>query len=101
MTTPTEVSGLSQARAVFSKAELAFPAIPKDLAARLVEREPWVFSTRPLPAWTYEIDRFVDEARSGVVDDYAVLAHAGHGANSYALHYYVVRGPLALFLQLA
>jgi hypothetical protein len=28
------------------------------------------------------------------------LAHDGHGINSYALHYYLVRGPLRLFLQM-
>lgn len=93
--------GISRARALFRKAELAFPAIPRDLAARLEEREPWVFSTRPLPASPYDIERFVEEVHSGVIDDYAVLAHAGHSVNSYALHYYLVRGPLALFLQLA
>lgn len=97
---PPEVSVLSKARTLFLSSELAFPRIPEELGARLQELEPWVFSTRPLPASPYEIRQFVEEVRSGVVDDYAVLAHAGHGVNSYALHYYLVRGTLALFLQL-
>lgn len=29
-----------------------------------------------------------------------MLAHAGHGVNSYAIHYYLVKCPLYLFLQI-
>ena len=36
---------------------------------------------------------------SSHVDDYLVVGHDGHGVNSWAMHYYIVRGPLALFLQ--
>jgi hypothetical protein len=28
-----------------------------------------------------------------------LLAHAGHGANSCAIHYFLVRGPYGLFVQ--
>jgi hypothetical protein len=34
------------------------------------------------------------------VDEYVVLAHAGHGVNSYAIQYYLVQGALAMFLHL-
>lgn len=33
------------------------------------------------------------------MEDYLLLGHAGHGVNSWAIHYYLVRGPLALFIQ--
>ena len=38
---------------------------------------------------------------TGQVDDFVAVSHAGHGANSYALSYFLVDGPLALFLQTA
>ena len=34
------------------------------------------------------------------VEDYVVLAHSGHGVNSYALQYYVVCGPTRILLHL-
>jgi hypothetical protein len=33
--------------------------------------------------------------------DYVLLAHSGHGANSYAIQYYLVYDPLRMFLHLA
>jgi hypothetical protein len=45
--------------------------------------------------------RYVAAARSRRVADYVVLAHDGHGVNSYAIHYFLVRQPLCLFLQVA
>jgi hypothetical protein len=37
-----------------------------------------------------------DKAPAG----YVVIAHSGHGANSYAIQYYLVSGALRLFLHL-
>jgi hypothetical protein len=37
----------------------------------------------------------------GPVEDNLLMGFAGHGTSSWALHYYFVQGPLALFLQLA
>lgn len=89
---------LEKAKSRFEEAGLAFPTIPPDLAARLKEQEPWVFSTRTLNVWPYDLDHYVREPRS---DDYAILSHSGHGGNSYAIHYYLLFGGLAMFLQLA
>lgn len=36
----------------------------------------------------------------GHAQDYMLLCHTGHGANSHAWHYYLVSGQLRLFLQL-
>jgi hypothetical protein len=90
---------LAEANALFREAGLPVPAIPPQLAARLEQREPWCYATRELDHSPYDWRAFVDEA-DPAVSDYAVLAHAGHGANSYAIHYYLVHGPLRLFLQL-
>jgi hypothetical protein len=44
----------------------------------------------------YALDYYLHEPYSA---DYAIVAHAGHWVNSYAMHYYLVAGRLRLFLQ--
>ncbi|MBX3379061.1 MAG: hypothetical protein KF805_03120 [Phycisphaeraceae bacterium] len=95
---PIPATDLEKARARFQEAGLAFPTMPPNLAARPKEQEPWVFSTRTLNVWPYDLDHYVREPRS---EDYAILSHSGHGGNSYAIHYYLQFGGLAMFLQLA
>lgn len=43
--------------------------------------------------------KYVGAGLSRTPRAYVLLAHAGHGINSYALHYYLVQRPLILFLQ--
>lgn len=93
------VEGLSKAHAAFAEAGLAFPRLPGSLAKGILQLEPWLFSTRRIRLSPYNLDAFVREAEAGVVDDYAILAHAGHGVNSWALHYYLLHGPLLMLLQ--
>ncbi len=85
----------------FQEAALTLPPIPADLASQLIERRDWCFSTTPLERSPYAFDDFVREGIRPEVPDSLVLAHAGHGVNSYALHYFLVRTPLHLFLQAA
>lgn len=94
------MSDIEKARQVFEKAGLAFPTIPEKLAEQLKEQSKWVFSTRPIDEWPYFLHSYVEEAEKSEVDDYVVLCHAGHGANSYAIHYYLVQDSLRMFLQL-
>jgi hypothetical protein len=94
------VSDIEKARRLFQDAGLAFPAIPEELAVQLKERDHWLFSTRQIDTWTYDLWHYVDEARGLGVEDYAVLSHAGHGVNSYAIQYYLVHGFLQMFLHL-
>ncbi|MEO8457335.1 MAG: hypothetical protein ABI559_05930 [Chloroflexota bacterium] len=100
------MSAIERARELFSGAGLAFPSIPDELADRLVEKGEWLFSTREielgLPDFLhpYFLRKYVEESASGNVEDYAVLAHGGHGVNSYAIQYYLVFGRLRLFLHL-
>lgn len=91
---------IEKARALFADAGLAFPTIPEELVARLKEQDTWLFSTRELKMSPYNLMHYVNEAEKTPVDDYAVLCHSGHGVNSYALQYYLVHGPLRMFLHL-
>ena len=47
----------------------------------------------------YLFDGYVKEALTKRTADYVAVSHAGHGANSYAINYHLVDGPLALFAQ--
>ena len=96
-----EVPDVEKARQLFQRNGLGFPEIPGELAALLKERHRWSFSTRPIKMSPYNLHHYVEEAESGPVDDYAILDHSGHGANSYAIHYSLVQGPLRMFLQLS
>jgi hypothetical protein len=89
---------VEKARQLFQDAGLAFPVIPGELAVRLTELGPWLFSTRPIHMSPYNLEHFVRE--TGRVGDYAVLSHSGHGANSYAIQYYLVHDCLRMFLHL-
>ncbi|MBK7542526.1 MAG: hypothetical protein IPI57_12250 [Candidatus Competibacteraceae bacterium] len=56
--------------------------------------------TRDLGTGPYALDVFCDAVyEQPPVTDYA-LCFDGHGINSWALHYYLAREPLALFIQL-
>jgi len=65
---------------------LFFPIIPHELAPRFVQRKVWCFSTKRLTGSPYAFEEYVHQGHKKTVRDYVALAHAGHGANSYALH---------------
>jgi hypothetical protein len=48
----------------------------------------------------YNLQHYIHEAESSLVNDYVILSHSGHGFNSYAIQYYLVRGSLRMFLHL-
>jgi len=93
------MTGIEEARRLFEAAGLAVPTIPTELAARLLERGKWCFSTRELEVSPFDLDHYVWEDE-GPSSDYVILSHAGHGVNSYAVQYYLVSGPLRMFLHL-
>ena len=97
---PGQVTDIEKARKLFRDAGLAFPTIPEELAPKLKERGKWVFSTRPIDTSPYNLQHYVNEAEDIRVREYAVLSHSGHGANSYAVQYYLVWGALRMFLHL-
>jgi len=94
------MTGIEQATQLFHDAGLAFPVIPTELAAQLKELRPWLFSTRRNETSPYDLGDYVRRVQRTNVKDYVILCHDGHGVNSYAIHYYLVRGSLRLFLQL-
>jgi hypothetical protein len=94
------MTDINKARDLFSKAGLGFPTLPEELAVKLKERDQWVFSTRPIRMWPYELDRYVNQSQTRQIRDYALLSHSGYGINSYAIQYYLVHGPLEMFLFL-
>ncbi|MFA4838120.1 MAG: hypothetical protein WC703_01410 [Candidatus Neomarinimicrobiota bacterium] len=94
------MTDLAKAKALFRKAGLAFPCLPVRLASSLNERGKWIYSTRPIDVSPYDLNHYVNGAGRAETGDYAVLAHSGHGVNSYAIQYYLVCGPLQMFLFL-
>jgi hypothetical protein len=94
------MTDIKKARHLFQDAGLALPDVPKELAARLKEQSEWVFSTRKIVMSPYNLQHYLTESEESQVDDYVVLAHSGHGVNSYAIQYYLVQGSLRMFLHL-
>ncbi|MET1117281.1 MAG: hypothetical protein ABWY08_20330 [Comamonas sp.] len=92
---------LLQAEAFLRTAGLSLPAMPAELAEKIRERALGIYSTRELPAAPYVLEAYVAALlRPDHPGDYALLAIDGHGVQSWAFHYYLVSGPLALFVQL-
>ncbi len=91
---------LEAACQLFTQEGIPFPFVPPEMRPAFAELSKWVYGTRPDAPWLYEIRKYVREAGTEPVADYLLFGHAGHGIQSYAMHYYVVRGPLALFLQI-
>src|SRR5262245_12929189 len=96
---PLSMSDIEKARQLFREAALRFPTIPKLLAASMKEQRNWCFSTRELEVSPYNLQHYVLESDTAI-GDYAVLCHSGNGVNSYAIQYYLVYGPLRMFLHL-
>jgi len=94
------MTDIDKARQFFRDEGLAFPTIPEELAAHLKERDPWVFSTRPIDMSPYNLQNYIREVEENQVKDYALLSHSGYGVNSYAIQYYLVQGSLRMFLHL-
>ena len=92
--------GVEEMRALLSDSGLVMPPVPPVFARRFRKRDEWVFASRQVRTSPYDIEHYVRAARRPDHRDYVLLAHAGHGVNSYAIHYYLVHGPLRLFLQI-
>ena len=94
------VDGAADLAATFAAAGLRVPPLPASLRPALVRREEWLWATREMdPMAMYMFRDYPEEALAHPVDDYLAICHAGHGANSYALSYHLVSGPLVLFAQ--
>ena len=84
----------------FSQAGLAPPPVPEAFAPRLKAYGEWIFATIDPPARPYDVFHYLEQQAGDGEGDYLLIAHDGHGMNSWALHYFLVSGPLVCFLQL-
>ncbi len=91
---------LPQLKKLFKGTGIKLPPVPEAFSERLEERGRWCLSTRMVRLSPYDFDSYVQKARGKRVANYLVIAHAGHGVNSYAWHYYLVDGALRILLQL-
>lgn len=92
---------LQRAKDFFREQGLEFPQIPDQFLSQLREYSPTIYSTRELQSPPYDMEVHVQELfDSQHSTNYALLAVDGHGVNSWAFHYFLLDGPLALFIQL-
>ena len=87
--------------AMLAEAGLSMPPMPSDAEARLKEREDACFSTRAFKESPVKMQHFVRKAITGASPDYVLIARVGDGVRACAIHYFLVQGPLQVFLQLA
>jgi hypothetical protein len=94
-------SDIEKARQLFQKAGFDLPAIPEKLAKQIKQREEeMLFSTRAIPMSPNFSRFYVDEVSNNKVGDYALISYSRNGASWMAIHYYLVFGPLRMFLEL-
>lgn len=87
--------------AMLAETGLSMPPLPSDAEARLKEREDACFSTRAFKESPVNMRHYARKAITGVSPDYVLVARVGHGAEACAIHFFLVQGPLQVFLQLA
>ena len=95
-----ESGDFARVEALLAESRVDMPPMPADAGTRLKEREEWCFCTRSFKVSPSELQHFVRKAIAGVSPDYVLIAQAGHGIGSSALYYFLVQGPLQLFLQI-
>jgi len=93
---------LDNAMETFRDAGLHFPLVPESMLPSFQTFRQWRWGTRQTSRSAYQWEWFVAEAESDTdrPADYVLIEHAGHGINSYSIHYYVVTRNLAMFLQI-
>lgn len=93
------MTGVEEAEAQWRAEGLPFPVVPDSLVPSFHRLGPWSFGTRDDAPGAYALDEHLRPVLEGVVPDSALLAHAGHGIASWAMHWYVTLGPVAIFVQ--
>lgn len=95
----TKHDGLTEVENFFAQQVLPFPYIPPEMRSAIHRIGDGIYGTRGSTHSLYDMAPFVEEAATQPVADYILLGEAGHGFTSHAIHYYLVRGPLAVFIQ--
>jgi hypothetical protein len=98
---PSFFEGLQKAQEYFQKERLAFPEISEEQKSKIKILDESVFGTKSNPHSLYDITAYVQEFLSQPINDYVMLGYGGHGVGSRGIHYYAVKGQLALFIQLS
>lgn len=81
------------------EAGLPIPPVHEPFVPRLRFLPPLLYTTHPtLPYSLYALDPYVKRAEQGLTD-FLAIGMAGHGMNSWAIHYYLVTERLQLFVQ--
>lgn len=93
-------AALAHVGELFAGESLRPPFVPEALTAAFSQREAAVFGTRDPQEGLYSLEHYVSELEQAGLEDYLLLGFDGHGMVSQALHYYLVCGPLAVFIQL-
>ncbi len=85
----------------FQDEGLKLPFIPPDEMPKIAEvaDSNAVIGTRQIPQSLYDIEAFAKEFLSKPTGDYVLIGRGGAGIDK-PIHYYVVKGHLALFVQL-
>jgi hypothetical protein len=99
MPEPLPSSTLAEAQKRLHEVGLPWPPIPAEMATYVQSIDSWIYGTRSDEPYLYELDWYVNELLMNPVGDYLLMGHSGRGINSWAFHYYLVRGPLAIFIQ--
>jgi hypothetical protein len=86
--------------ALLAEMGLRMPPMPADADVRLKERDTWCFSTRALKVSASDLAHHARKAIGGASPDYVLVAQASQGLPRNALHYFLLQGPLQIFLQL-
>jgi hypothetical protein len=81
--------------------KLIVPPLPKTLTSSVRRSNRHTFSSRTEVVSPYDFEQHVNEALDPQLADYVLVAHAGHGANSYAISYYVAWSGFRILFQLA
>lgn len=89
---------ITAARRRFREADIPFPPIPRDLASGVRELGKWEWGTEEAGWGLYAFYPFVN-GEAGT-PPFLFLGHGGHGINSYAFQYFLLKPPLELFLQM-
>ena len=79
---------------------LPVPPLPAGFADAMRVLGPGVVGTREDAPGPYDPAWFLRELEEQPGADYLLAGHSGHGLNSWAIHYYLVQAPLALFVQI-
>ncbi len=90
----------ARVEALLTEAGLSMPPMPDAARKRLKEREEGCFSTRAFKVPPCDIQHYVRKAIGGASPDYVLIGQTGPEA-APAFYYFLVQGPLQLFLQLA